>query len=170
MFPRFCHGFTVKPFPKIKHTEIVYRVTNAVGIPGEELLFIPFRVGWVPTEITFISNVVNLQSSQNIRGRIFAGRAGKDRGRGPRSRKSFHRSSDWLHATPRQIYALLIAVFLPPCRRATLPGQHNNTAMSAVGMGKLIDARSGRSITREGHLDYEPRRNFVSNVHITVCI
>lgn len=113
MFPRFCHAFTVKPFPKIKHTEIVYRVTNAVGIPGEELLFIPFRVGWVPTEITFISNVVNLQSSQNIRGRIFAGRAGKDRGRGPRSRKSFHGSSDWLHATPRQIYALLIAVFLP---------------------------------------------------------
>lgn len=164
MFPRFCHAFTVKPFPKIKHTEIVYRVTNAVGIPGEELLFIPFRVGWVPTEITFISNVVNLQSSQNIRGRIFAGRAGRIAA-GPRSRKSFHRSSDWLHATPRQIYVLLIAVFLPPCRRATLLGQYNHHDVRGR-YGKLIDAW-GRSITREGHLDYEPRRNFVSTyIHV----
>lgn len=35
-FSRFCHAFTVKPFPKIKHTEIVYRVTTRQGSPAKE--------------------------------------------------------------------------------------------------------------------------------------
>lgn len=99
----------------------MYRVTNAAGIPGEELLFIPFRVGPVPTEITFISNVVNLQSPQNIRGRVFAGGAAHCVCYAAEAvNRLADRDPAGLHATShRKIYALLIAVFLP--RRVVAP-------------------------------------------------
>ena len=158
----------------------MYRVTNAVGFPGEELLFIPFRVGLVPNrkshlyQMSLIYNPRKTSVDEFSLGRLWL--VQDLYAAGSRARKSFHRSSGRLHATPRQIYVLLIVVFLPPCRRAPLLRQHNSPQFRGRYGENL--STPGRSITREGHLDVQIwtnyvyiRRNFVlTHVYIHIYI